>query len=250
MELRQIDEDDKEENQATIFDKAKFAASLAWFRALHNWNKADYPWWASVVDDVAIGGIPMRNCGHVEDLLAWAQKKSPKTGTGRTLAVLSLICAHEEGSIPIVGAPMQEKDFLERKIERTVVPARDWRGLSRDQFKEALKILKQNKVDGKATLVHCKAGLGRSPSVVIAHLVMQDEMNMSIGNLNSATTREQASEVFKTYHDRLKKQWPNIKMNDGQCNATVDFMFHLCGDKQGRDWLNEYKSRSREVAKK
>lgn len=242
MEMRQIDED-REGDQVTILDQARFAASLAALRLRHNWDKIAYPWWASISDDVAIGGMPMKNCGHVEDIIAWSQT------TGKKLAVLSLIYAHEESRVLFVGTPMQEEDFAKRKIERTVVPAKDWDGLSREQFKKALEILQKNKFANKATLVHCKGGAGRSPSAVIAHLVMQDESKVGIGNLNYNTTREQAAEVFKTYHGRLKKLWPNIKMNTEQRKSAEDFLFHLCGDEQGRAWLKRYKVGSKEVAK-
>lgn len=114
---------------------------------------------------IELGGIPMNGVeGGLRGLL------------DKTIgAVLSLVEPFEfEKSLFGLNKPLVAEDYEnDRSIEQLHVITEDFKGLEVETFTQAVDFLNEQ-IDqlGKRAYVHCKAGVGRSASVVIAYLVV------------------------------------------------------------------------------
>lgn len=154
-----------ERNGITCREAAIHEGSLAYRRILNWWDPKANPWWSPVSKDTIVSGIPLAGSGELEEIMALALREK------RDLAVLSLLERHEIET-GWSYRPVSTDRFKELNIKRDVVMAEDWTGLSLEDIKKGIGILRKNQKNDLITIINCKAGVGRSVSLAMANEIV------------------------------------------------------------------------------
>lgn len=130
------------------------------YNVLRNKIEAEFRWWDQVDEFLLLGAVPFP-----KDV-----PRLKKLGVGgvitlnepyETLVPSSLYHAHE--------------------IDHLVIPTRDYLfAPSLEDINRAVQFIHQNACCGKTTYVHCKAGRGRSTTIVLCYLVEYKHMTPAI----------------------------------------------------------------------
>ncbi|MES2504559.1 MAG: dual specificity protein phosphatase family protein [Myxococcota bacterium] len=140
--------------------KAVFELSLFCTEAIR------IPWWVKISDaGLYLGGIPLRNKGHL------VQLKS--LGINRVLNLLEPF-EREPG---LRHQPVTKEEWEKSGAVIFEVPSKDFRSISAKKLTQAAAIVAQELKQGHKMYVHCKAGMGRSASVVIAYLILHEGLS-------------------------------------------------------------------------
>lgn len=159
------DEDEKRERQIVRVD-AKRALVGAGARILfyptllynvfRNKIEAEFRWWDQVDEFLLLGAVPFpKDVPHLKQL-----------GVG---AVITLNEPYETLVPPSL--------YHAHGIDHLVIPTRDYLfAPSFADISQAVQFIHQNATCGKITYVHCKAGRGRSTTIVLCYLVEYKHM--------------------------------------------------------------------------
>ncbi len=142
-----------------------------------------------------VGAVPAANCGHDKLLI--------ERGVTSVLSVMNRF--ELENTVAI--CPVKGESWVEKGVEHMLVETDDMKGLGQEQFDQALCFVKRSLESGRSLYVHCKAGKGRSVSVVLAYLVLYARA----GNL------EHCIEFLKAIR-------PQINFNSGQKSAIEEYI--------------------------
>ncbi len=151
--------------------------------------------WFSIIDNqIIISAIPVHD--QVEFFAHY-----------KVAAVLTLLETFEleDGLIH----PATAQDWLDKGIDYLQIPAVDFVSLTKDQLITGVEYMHQYINKGKIVLVHCKAGRGRSASMVVAYL-----LKYGIGD-------KKFSHLEDAYNYLLK--YRNINLNDEQKKGVYQF---------------------------
>ncbi|XP_076888860.1 phosphatidylglycerophosphate phosphatase PTPMT1-like [Bidens hawaiensis] len=98
--------------------------------------------------------------------------------------------------------------MLAHGIDHLVIPTRDYLfAPSYDDIQKAVEFIHENASAGKATYVHCKAGRGRSTTIVLCYLVKHKQM-----------TPDAAYEYVKSIR-------PRVRLASSQWRAVQDYYY-------------------------
>lgn len=122
------------------------------------WNRSGI-WWNQIDPMMILGAIPLHNLNHMELL-----KKGEGVG-----AILSILEDFELAP-NFCFQPVTKEDWEANGIRFLQVPAEDSHGVSSAKIQQCLDYIDQCHRDGLRVYVHCKAGKGRSASVVLSYL--------------------------------------------------------------------------------
>lgn len=136
-----------------------YEASLTFLVALS--TIGCYTWHHEVRKNLVLSAIPLFNHQHHIEL-------STDKKVGAILAVVEEFEARESS---ILSEPVLEEEWKERNIRYLRISVPDMTGPSIEKIEEAVKFIHQNEQSDIKTLVHCKAGVGRSASMVVSHLL-------------------------------------------------------------------------------
>ncbi len=151
-------------------------------------------WWTHLEPyNLYLGALPLENMGHKEaiadlgvtDVLVLAETFELETGWFNT--------------------PVKVCDWEERGIGVLQIPATDFLPLTAEQIDLGIQYLTQTLDGGGTVYVHCKAGRGRSATVVIAYL-------MTVHDL-----------TFDDAFALVKEQREQINLNTAQRQAIYDY---------------------------
>jgi len=92
-------------------------------------------------------------------------------------------------------------DYLSYNLDDVETNGQQMRGI----FNETNEFIRAKHKQNQGVLVHCYAGISRSPSVVLASLIAEHKMSL------------------KRAHDLLKSQRPQIRPNPGFMKALSEF---------------------------
>ena len=120
-------------------------------------------------------------------------------------SVLSMVEAFEQEP-GLRHEPVSQEKWASLEIVTKRVEARDFNPLTQNQLKEGVAFLESQLRKGDKVYVHCKAGRGRSASVVLAYLMKTYGFSFD----------EAFSKVFS--------QRPYIKIGYYQKEAILDFI--------------------------
>jgi len=124
-----------------------FVPTLIWNMLLGRWLRIRH-WWDEVDEHVVIGAFPF-----AKDVPAL-----------HDLGVRAVVNTCEE-----YGGPVEA--YSSRGIEQHRVPTVDFTPPSLDSVRSAVGFMKRHADDGNRIYVHCKAGRGRSATVVLCWLM-------------------------------------------------------------------------------
>jgi atypical dual specificity phosphatase len=120
------------------------------------WN---VQWWHNITSNIILGAIPLHNANHMELL------KQENVG-----AVLSLL-EDFEMTPTLYLCPVSCSDWLNNNIQFMQIKVPDSYGVSLDDIKKCISYLCENIKNNKKCYIHCKAGRGRSASIVLCYLL-------------------------------------------------------------------------------
>ncbi|XP_044950819.1 phosphatidylglycerophosphate phosphatase PTPMT2-like [Hordeum vulgare subsp. vulgare] len=130
--------------------------SLA-YNVARNKMEADFHWWDQVDEHVWLGAVPFQR--HVPRLKA--------------LGVRGVVTLNEPFETFVTSKAYQDYD-----IENLQIPTRDYAcAPSLENICKDLKFINRIALQGNSTYVHCKAGRGRSTTVVLRYLIKYKGMD-------------------------------------------------------------------------
>ncbi len=114
-------------------------------------------WWTPITDKIILGGIPLKN--HAQQL-----KQNGITH------ILTLLQPFEQ--VPGLITPLCAKTIKNQQIENKILVCQDFEGVPVEIINQAVEYMHHALLqEGKKIYVHCKAGRGRSTSIVVAYLL-------------------------------------------------------------------------------
>lgn len=151
-------------------------------------------WWNNIDDNVILGGIPLHNSGHMETLI--------DEGVS---AVLSLVEDFEMKST-IYFHPVTKNDWEKNGIRFLQIQVADSYGLQLNEIHQCMDFILDNIKNHRKIYIHCKAGKGRSASVVLCYMLW------NIYEKNRTLTEDDVIDAYK----ELKVRRGEIYINDIQ----------------------------------
>lgn len=135
-------------------------------------------WWHNINEHIILGAIPLHNANHLEQL------NQEKIG-----AVLSILEDFE--MIPTLYLhPISAEDWIDNNIKFMQVKVPDGSKVPLGDIKKCISYLSENVENHRKCYVHCKAGRGRSASIVLCYMLY---------NLHKKEIVITKSDIQKTY---------------------------------------------------
>lgn len=179
---------EQDSNSSTLYKKVKYEASLAYTQISAN------DWWTKIEPfNIYLGALPLKNKGHLQAIA--------DLGVTHVLSVVEDF-EMEDGWF---NSPVTAEDWKAYGIAFENIPAVDFSPLSHSEIETGVDYLARMLGEGHTVYVHCKAGRGRSATIVIVYL-------MQFENLS-----------FDDAFALVKEQRPQINLNDYQRQAIFDY---------------------------
>jgi len=133
-----------------------------------------WTWWHKVCDGVYLGSIPLEGLGHRESLV-------------RDLRVTRVLAINNDFELvarTIIGSPVHPSAWKKEDVSFEQIVSDDFIPPTFDKLHRGADIIHQTVSetgaggDGGRIYVHCKSGIGRSASLVIAYLVKHKGMTV------------------------------------------------------------------------
>ncbi|MBS0272691.1 MAG: dual specificity protein phosphatase family protein [Proteobacteria bacterium] len=155
-------------------------------------------WWNEITPNLVLGAIPL-GPDHADRLFFDADVD----------AVLTMLedFELEEGLVQPVSSQEWEEGL---GASHCHIKAVDFTGVPVDQIQQGVEFLEKRIQEKEKVYVHCKAGRGRSATIVIAYLLKEQY----------AGTNIDFETAFQDVHDQVKNKRPQINLNAGQ-RATI-----------------------------
>lgn len=115
-----------------------------------------HDWWTPITDNIVLGAIPLE---HQLDRL----KES------NVSAVLTMLepFERERGLVK----PLNREDYEKAKIDNYAIETADFLGVPVESIVKGVEYVKKNVDLGEKVYIHCKAGRGRSATIVVAYFL-------------------------------------------------------------------------------
>jgi len=176
-----------------------YEISLTSLVVLSALNSEKWTWWNKIDEHLILGALPLRNKGHLNELV-------DKEHVG---AVISIVDDFELTQPGISSEPVHKADWSERRIAQLHLPMPDLQPVSFDHINEAVDFIHRHKEQGITTYVHCKAGRGRSATLVICYMLRHRLGILAANTANSGKIYDRAIAYVKTKR-------PQIHPNEAQ----------------------------------
>jgi atypical dual specificity phosphatase len=161
-------------------------------------------WWNTITPQIVLGAIPL-GPHHAQRL--------KKEGVNAVLTMLEDF-ELEQGIVQ----PISSDEWAQQGIEHHHIKAVDFTGVPVDQIQQGVAFLENQIRDGKKVYVHCKAGRGRSATIVVAYLLKQ----------SYAQTNTTFSDAYAAIHQQVKAARPQINLNANQQQTIRDYYQRYC----------------------
>jgi protein-tyrosine phosphatase len=172
----------------TLSKKVAYEVSLGYAQF------AGKEWWSKIgPHNLYLGGLPLKNAGHLEQIKA--------------LGVTHVICLVEDFELENgwLNQPIQKSDWEAAGIEVIYVPAVDFTPLPHKTIETVVEKLTALLKDGKTPYLHCKRGVGRSASIVVAYFMQAEGLS------------------YDKAHAYVKQYRPDINLNASQQQAILRY---------------------------
>lgn len=156
-----------------------------------------YDWWTPITDNIILGAIPLEH----HDIHLIKNKISH---------ILTLLEPFElqNGLIK----PLSEKTKKKLQIENKIITTQDFHGVSIENIHQAVEYIHQiiTNSNNYKVYIHCKAGRGRSATIVIAYLWKY--------GINGKKFKD-----FEEVHAYVKAKRPQINLNQKQKQTIKNY---------------------------
>ncbi|KAL2513979.1 putative dual specificity protein phosphatase DSP8 [Forsythia ovata] len=178
------------------------------YNVVRNKIQSEFRWWDRVDEFVLLGAVPFPT-----DVLRL-----------KALGVGGVVTLNEpyETLVPT-------SLYHDQNIEHLVIPTRDYLfAPSYGDIYQAVEFIHGNALLGKTTYVHCKAGRGRSTTIVLCYLVKYNQMTPESAFKYVRSIRPRVLlassqwQAVQNFYQRSKKLENNICM-DSSSNTTLGF---------------------------
>jgi atypical dual specificity phosphatase len=159
-------------------------------------------WWNKLDNNIFLGALPLHNSNHLEIL------KNENIG-----AVLSVIEDFELNGT-IYFHPINKNDWRKNNINHLHIQIEDSFGLRIEDMKTCIQFINQNINDNRKIYIHCKAGRGRSASVVLCYFLWKKYIETGI-LMNE--------DIYQTY-DKIKLIRNEISISENQFMNIKEFV--------------------------
>jgi protein-tyrosine phosphatase len=163
-------------------------------------------WWNDIDDKIILGGIPLHNLNHLDEL------KKEHVG-----AILSLLEDFEMRPALYYFRPITKDDWEINDIRFLQIRTEDSCGVSLDDIRKCMKYISDNLGDQRKVYIHCKAGRGRSASIVLCYLLY-----LLYGKTGHITPMD----VKKSY-EYLKTLRAEVSINEMQLLTIYEYALTL-----------------------
>ncbi|KAG5580095.1 hypothetical protein H5410_050722 [Solanum commersonii] len=177
------------------------------YNVVRNKIQTEFRWWDKVDEFILLGAVPFP--ADVPRLKA--------------LGVAGVVTLNESYET-LVSTSL----YLDHDINHLVIPTRDYLFAPSDgDIDRAIEFIHSNASCGKTTYVHCKAGRGRSTTIVLCYLVKHKDM-----------TPEAAYDYVRSIRPRVllaPSQWQAVQEYYARVKNTDS---DVCGDDNSSKMLN------------
>jgi protein-tyrosine phosphatase len=149
-----------------------------------------WPWYHLVDTDLYLGALPLEP--HFEQL----------TKKLRIGAVLSINQDFELAAVTMVGRPVSPAEWKSMDITHLQLSSPDWLPPSLELLDQGADFINTELSEGKKVYVHCKSGVGRSASLVVAYFIKYKRMDAVTAHHDLISKRPV---IFKSYSSQMKK---------------------------------------------
>ncbi len=173
--------------------KEIFYESSLLFIALRNLFKPrKYPWWNEIDEKLLLGAIPIKEKDHLQKI--------------QTGAVLTLLEEFElENRWPFTTA-ISAEEWEKNNVQTLRISAVDIEGVKLEEIDQGVEFIRQQILKGRTVYVHCKAGIGRSATVVACYL-----LKYGLANGKKFDSPEEVSDYVFKKRNQVRLQEPHRK---------------------------------------
>jgi len=134
-----------------------YESSLIYVSLRNLFNPKKYPWWNRIDEGVLLGALPIKEKDHLETIPAQA--------------ILTLLEPFElENRWPFTTA-ISAEEWKESEVETFRIGAVDIEGVKVEDIDQGVEFMRRQILNGRTVYVHCKAGVGRSATVVACYFL-------------------------------------------------------------------------------
>ncbi|GLJ46162.1 hypothetical protein SUGI_0972440 [Cryptomeria japonica] len=127
------------------------------YNVVRNKLQPEFRWWDQIVQFLILGAVPFRKDVH----------------RLKDLGVVAVVTLNEPYETLVPSSMYQDEG-----IKHLEIPTRDYLfAPSFEDIRQAVEFIHEHVIMGKTTYVHCKAGRGRSTTIVLCYLVAHKGMN-------------------------------------------------------------------------
>lgn len=128
----------------------------------NNFQPKKYPWFQSIVKNkLTLGAIPLKNRGHLDLIVDHG-----------VTDVLTLLENFERETQTFYSKPISSADWQSKGVGQKIIETPDFLPIAIEKINEGVEFLHKKIIEEKKHVyVHCKAGRGRSATIVIAFLL-------------------------------------------------------------------------------
>lgn len=137
-----------------------YELSLILIIALNTLFPNTYHWWNKIDEGLYLGAIPLQQ--HLDTL----PKELPSP-----IAILCFVEPFELEDRYYLTTAIPHTEWQRRGIPVKHLPAVDFAAVSQGHLDQAVQFIYDMRKQGRTVYVHCKAGVGRSPSAIAAFLL-------------------------------------------------------------------------------
>lgn len=156
-------------------------------------------WWHSIDNNIILGAIPLHNDNHLNAL--------KNEGVG---AVLSLLEDFERNGALYIS-PVTNIDWTHADINYLNVNVEDTRGVSVEKIKTCITFITNNIKEDRKIYIHCKAGRGRSASIVLCYLLTLYDTPIT-------------DDILINTYNHLKDLRSEVSLSNSQLSTIKDFI--------------------------
>jgi len=125
-----------------------------------------WEWYSQVDDDIYLGAIPMESMAHLSIIALDLNVQ----------AVLSIVEEYEFYCGTLAGLPLNPSDWKRDDMSHLHLSSRDFLPPSFQVLDKGSEWINEQVINGKKVYCHCKSGIGRSASVVMAYFMRYKRM--------------------------------------------------------------------------
>lgn len=138
-----------------------YELSLTAMIVLNRIFKERWAMYSRIDTHLILSALPLKNMNHH---LTFVDKE-------RVGAVVSVVEEFELDYVGIASVPIRKEDWKKLSVEQFHRVVTDLTAISTPIINEAVNFIHENRQRGITTVVHCKAGRGRSAMIVISYLL-------------------------------------------------------------------------------